>query len=424
MVSTPKPPTPPDPQATASAQTSTNLATAQANAAMNNVNQITPYGNLTYSQTGQRFIADPNGQQYWVDGSGEYHSSLPTQSITTPGTAGHYQTNQVSGGHGDSYSNQVWVPATSSSTKTQTYTPDGWTSTKGYYVPTYTATQTLSPQEQAILDQTQAANLNLGKLANQQSGKLLDYLNTPVKLPGNIDLSAANVDNYTNTHWQNGFNNTWDRNQASLDQKLADQGIKLGSAAYSNAMRDFSTNKQAANDQYLGDMYSNAQNAIVQQHNSDMNDVLTARNQPINEISALLGGSQITQPTYASSSASSQIPTVDYAGIVNQNYQNQLGAYQQQVATQNAAMGGLFGLGSSLLGGWAMGGFKSDRRLKTDIDRVGTLDNGLPVYSFRYKEGGPFQIGLMSDDVKKLHPEAVMRHPDGFDRVDYARAVQ
>jgi hypothetical protein len=83
-------------------------------------------------------------------------------------------------------------------------------------------------------------------------------------------------------------------------------------------------------------------------------------------------------------------------------------------------MGGLFGLGSSLLGGWAMG---SDRRLKENIKRVGTLDNGLPVYSFRYKKGGPVQIGLMSDDVREVHPESVFEDADGFDRVDYEKAV-
>lgn len=96
-----------------------------------------------------------------------------------------------------------------------------------------------------------------------------------------------------------------------------------------------------------------------------------------------------------------------------------MGLYNQQLAQSNAAMGGLFGLGGTLLGGWA----KSDRRLKEDISRVGTLDNGLPIYAFRYKAGGPMQLGLMSDDVRKTHPDAVFEHADGFDRVDYERAV-
>ncbi|WP_029874386.1 tail fiber domain-containing protein [Rhizobium leguminosarum] len=294
---------------------------------------------------------------------------------------------------------------------TNQYTPDGsleykvsgyQTMTdqngKTYRLPTYSAYQTYSPENQAIYDQTQ---LGLARLANDQTGKISGVLGT------NVDLSAGNVGKYVNDHWQSGFNNQWDRNQASLDQSLADKGISMGSAAYDNAMRDFSTRKQAASDQYLGDMYSNAQNSI-----------LTERNQPLNEISALMSGSQVHQPSYVNT-PTTQLPTVDQAGLINENFNQKMGLYDRQVAQSNAAMGGLFGLGGSLLGGWA----KSDRRLKEDIKRVGTLDNGLPVYAFKYKDGGPMQIGLMSDDVRTMHPDAVFEHADGFDRVDYGRAV-
>ncbi|RDJ12416.1 tail fiber domain-containing protein [Rhizobium grahamii] len=288
-----------------------------------------------------------------------------------------------------------------------TYNVSGYTTMKDqngkvYQLPTYTATQSYSPSNQAIYDQTQQTKLGLSQLANDQTQRITDLLGS------NVDLSKENIDRYTNDHWISGFNDTWDRNAASLEQKLADQGIKMGTPAYYNAISDFTKQKQSANDQYLGDMYSNAQNSI-----------LTQRNQPINEISALMSGSQISQPNYVNT-PSTQLPTVDYSGLINDNYNQKLGIYNQQVANQNAAMGGLFGLGSSLLGGWAL---KSDRRLKDDIKRVGSLDNGLPVYSFRYKEGGTIQIGLMSDDVRETHPEAVFEHSDGFDRVDYEQAV-
>ncbi|MBB2790768.1 UNVERIFIED_ORG: hypothetical protein GGD43_006013 [Rhizobium esperanzae] len=273
---------------------------------------------------------------------------------------------------------------------------------KTYELPVYSAYQTYSPENQAIYDQTQQTQLGLARLANDQTGKISGILGT------NVDLSAGNVDKYVNNHWQSGFDNQWNRDQASLEQSLADKGIAMGSAAYDNAMRDFSTRKQAASDQYLGDMYSNAQNAI-----------LTERNQPLNEISALMSGSQVHQPNYVNT-PTTQLPNVDQAGLINENFNQKMGLYDRQVAQSNAAMGGLFGLGSSLLGGWAM---KSDRRLKEDIKRVGTLENGLPVYAFRYKEGGPMQLGLMSDDVRKTHPDAVFEHADGFDRVDHERAV-
>jgi len=64
----------PDPKETASAQTATNIGTAIANGYLGNVNQVTPDGNLTYSQTGTNKWTDPlNGKTY----------DLPTWTATT-----------------------------------------------------------------------------------------------------------------------------------------------------------------------------------------------------------------------------------------------------------------------------------------------------------------------------------------------------
>ena len=60
-----KAPKPPDPKETASAQTATNIGTAIANSYMGNVNQVTPDGSLTYSQSGTQKWTDPlNGKVY------------------------------------------------------------------------------------------------------------------------------------------------------------------------------------------------------------------------------------------------------------------------------------------------------------------------------------------------------------------------
>ena len=59
----------------------------------------------------------------------------------------------------------------------------------------------------------------------------------------------------------------------------------------------------------------------------------------------------------------------------------------------------------------------SDRRLKRNIKRIGTV-NGYPWYSFEYIWGEISQ-GVMSDEVP---PEFVTR-VDGFDQVDYSRII-
>jgi len=57
--------------------------------------------------------------------------------------------------------------------------------------------------------------------------------------------------------------------------------------------------------------------------------------------------------------------------------------------------------------------------LKRHAKRVGALPNGLPLYSFRYKWGGPTFVGVMAQDVLRVMPGAVVTGPDGYYRVDY-----
>jgi hypothetical protein len=88
----------------------------------------------------------------------------------------------------------------------------------------------------------------------------------------------------------------------------------------------------------------------------------------------------------------------------------------QQARSENR--GATYGLLGSLLASYS----GSDRRLKTDIEPVGRLDNGLTVYRYRYKSGGPAMLGVMADEVEKINPQAVAKGviAGGFDAVNYA----
>lgn len=112
----------------------------------------------------------------------------------------------------------------------------------------------------------------------------------------------------------------------------------------------------------------------------------------------------------------------------SQAYGNWLDRLGQVVGLGNQQAGLLAGAGqrsssSGSSNGGILSSLFSDRRLKEDIVRVGTLDNGLPVYSYRYKDDVAMQIGLMADEVEQVHPEAVFTHPNGFKMVDYGKAV-
>ena len=86
------------------------------------------------------------------------------------------------------------------------------------------------------------------------------------------------------------------------------------------------------------------------------------------------------------------------------------------------AMGALGGAGAMasralpLAGG--IGAF-SDRRLKTDIEKIGEREDGLGVYVYRYLWSPVRFIGVMAQEVLKVKPEAVIHTPSGYMAVNY-----
>jgi len=257
-------PKPPDPMQTASAQTGSNIGTATASNILNQTNQVTPYGNLNYTQRGVYKYTDPLSE-------------------------------------------------------------------KTYNLPQFTATQTLSPMQQNILDQSQGAQLNMAGTANERSGFLQDYLSKPFSLDNSavegrlFDLGKQQLDP------------VFARNQQNLEQSLANRGVKMGSGAYSQQMEDFNKSKGSAYNDLL-----------LRGHATAAQDLLTERNQPINEISALLSGSQVSQPNWVNP-PQSQVANTDYAGLVSNNYAQQMAGYNQRQQMFGDIMGGMFGLGAGFI---------------------------------------------------------------------------
>jgi hypothetical protein len=198
---------------------------------------------------------------------------------------------------------------------------------------------------------------------------------------------------------------------------LANKGLKPGSAAYDRAIADFNTSRGDAYANYQGSLYDNARNTL-----------LTERNQPLQELAALLGQGAPTNPQFQSTPQTG-IEGTDVAGAINNQYAAQMNQYNQQMGQQNAMLGGLSGLGSAAISGWMM----SDERLKEDIEPVGDmpLQSGeeLPVYTYHYKPGtglggGLMQLGVMAQDVERVMPDAVATTPSGYKAVNYQKIME
>lgn len=279
------------------------------------------------------------------------------------------------------------------------YTETGRRNVGGRDIPIYTATTTLSPEQQRIKAQSDAAELNLASLANDQSGFLKGYMAKP--FDGSNEATEARLLDLGSRRLAPRLDEA--RRRAETD--AANRGLRLGSDAYDRLMRQVGENESDAWNQLL--LTGNAQ-AFAQ--------AKAIRDQPINEISALLSGAQVSSPGFVATPQAGVAGT-DYSGGVWNKYNADMAAYQQEQQEKQAMLGGLFTAA-------AMPFMYSDRRLKTDIRKVGETPEAIGIYRYRHKGGGPLRLGLIAQDVEKRNPEAVARDAAGYRMVDYRKALR
>jgi hypothetical protein len=207
---------------------------------------------------------------------------------------------------------------------------------QSYTVPRYTSTQSLSPEAQAIRDQTMMAQTNLAGAAADQSGFLRDYLGEGM----NLDTSAT--EERLMGLGRERLDPIMGQRRNDLQSRLANQGITPGSEAYS---REMSAMGQQENDAYNSLLLSGRGQAFA--------EGLAERNQPINEITALMSGAQVSNPA-TQTVMPGGAATTDVAGLVNQNFAQKQSNYQQEMGAYNSLMGGLFSAGGAIGGAYMM----------------------------------------------------------------------
>lgn len=196
----------------------------------------------------------------------------------------------------------------------------------GSTVPHYQATTTLSPSQQALYDTNNTTKQNIAQIGATQSDKIGSLLNTP------IDLNSASETKYEQMA-RSRLDPLWAQKRQQNETDLINRGIRPGSEGYNTMMGQFG---QQQNDAY-NSMYVAGKGMFDQ-------EALTERNQPINEISALMSGSQVSMPNFIST-PQTQVANTDFMGAAynSANAKN---------SANNAMMGGLFGLaGSGLTAG-------------------------------------------------------------------------
>jgi hypothetical protein len=257
-------PPPPDYRAAARETAEGDLNAARANAAANRVNQVTPYGSLTYSQNPDL----------------------------------------------DSFGN-----------------------------PTFTATQTLSPVQQQLLDYQNQTSIGLGELTGKGLNYVEKMLDNPFTTSNLASLGFDPGQSYQDAYMKR-LEPQRQQGRERLEQQLANSGIQLGTEAYDRAIRNYD---QKENDLLLG-ATTQGFNTGLSARQQGFNEAAYQRNEPLNTLNAVRTGAQVTNPSYVSVPQQPATRGADMLGAATAQGNYDTASANANAASNSGMTSGLFNL--------------------------------------------------------------------------------
>lgn len=250
-------------------------------------------------------------------------------------------------------------------------------------------------QAQGALGMAQmAAQLNQANFGQAQAAAIGDITRNLAAAQGNQSANLTAAQANQNTALQGGEFNVNAALQAALANQSAQQnqmGLNLQAAGGLGALGQQAQLSQARNFTEL--MTAGAAEQQQQQNviNANMAKFAQAQGYPAQQLGVL--ESALGMTPYGQATQGQQVTQT-------QTSANPLGMVGQ----------GLGALGSM----FSMMPIGSDRRLKTDIAKVGRHPAGVNMYAYRYKgdpKSYPKVVGPMAEDVAKIAPHAVSTIP-------------
>ncbi len=327
----PSPPPAPDYLGAAKQQGQANLDAAKLQGKINNPNVVSPYGTQTTTYGGGGF--DQKGfdlaqAKYQQDLAG-YNATMGARTYKDPIPVAPVSPNRAMFENGD---------------------PDQ-----------ATLTQTFSPEQQAIFDESNKAKLSLSQLATRGAGTAGEVIGKNVDLSGIPGApTSGGVNQRVIDAMMGRVNEDYGKATDEKNSSLIAAGIRPGSTAYDNSMQLLQRGKNDAAQQAVLAGYQQGGKEFEQDTASRRNAIaeyMAQRQTPLNEITALMSGSQVSNPfsvpAYAQNASVAPAPLF---GATQQagNWQSDL--YNAQAAQAGNLQQGLFSLAGSgaQAGGMAM----------------------------------------------------------------------
>lgn len=216
-----------------------------------------------------------------------------------------------------------------------------------YGNPTWTATTSLSPDQQQLYNYDIATSKGLGELQTKglgYVGKMLDQPFSTSNLPS-VGINAG--EKYEDAIMRR-LAPTIEAERKSFDAQMINQGIPVGSEAYANAKRVF----DARQNDKLTSAITGGMDVGMRARQQGFGELAYQRNEPINTLNAVRSGSQVTGPSGYFVNAPQQATTTgaDYLSAAGMTGNAAIAQANAENAQRNAMISGLFSLGSSAIG--------------------------------------------------------------------------
>jgi hypothetical protein len=346
----PSPPPAPDYAGAAREQGQASIDAAKVQGKINNPNVVNPYGSQTtvygsgFDQTGFD-AADTVYQKALQDWAAT--GGYTTSTTNSPGGSDPTDVRNIGG-----------TPTT-----TRTAIPAPVAPQRSDYIlgdkDQPTLTQTFSPSQQALFDESNKSKLLLSQLASRGAGTAGDVIGKNVDLSG---MPAAPTSGGVNQRvidaMMGRVNEDYGKANDEKNSALIAAGIRPGSTAYDNSMQLLQRGKNDASQQAVLAGYQQGGVEFEKDTASRRNAIaeyMAQRQTPLNEITALMSGSQVSNPFSAPAYAqNTQVQASPLFGATQQagNWQSDL--YNAQAAGAQGTQAGLMGVGGAALMGGAV----------------------------------------------------------------------
>ncbi len=209
----------------------------------------------------------------------------------------------------------------------------------------WTQTLSLAPEQRQLLNAQNQTSLGLAGLQNQG----LDYVRQALSrniTAADLPASMVNAGQTGQDAIMARLRPDLDRSRAALENRLANQGIPLGSEAYDNEMRLQSQRENDAMMQAALYGINTGQQAQTQQ----LGLLSALQDRPINVLNAVRTGSQVTNPAFNAFAQQATTSGPDMLGAANLAGNYNQGLFNANMGAYNANGGWLGPIGSAGLG--------------------------------------------------------------------------